>query len=897
MGGHSLRGHLPPARPLDGGRGDPYRLAVASPLLERESERTALAAALDEARREGRAVLVVGESGIGKTRLLRSALDEAGLPILWGACDPLTTPRPLGPLRDIARQAGGALAAAIDAGSREALLAALLDRLDAPPSVLVIEDVHWIDAASLDVLALVGRRLAGQRGALVVSGWPEALGPRADVRRVLAAFPRDVLRIVEPAPLSRDAVCALAAACGRDGIEVYASTGGNPFFVTEALAAAPGEAVPTTVHAAVAARHAGLPACARDVLDVVSVVPGPTPLHLLAAVTPAAADGVDACLGAEVLVVRGEGAVAFRHELACQANARALGTVRRRGLEAQVLAALEAAGDAEPARLAHHARGADDQAAIRRHAPAAARAAAAVVGHRDALAHWEAALAAGCGAEALEGVATEAYLCGRAERSLDARRAQLEAAEAGGDPLALGVALRKLARALWWAGRTEEAVVAADRAIAVLGELAPGRELAAALSARSQLAMLSEQTEDAIALGHRAAALAREHDDEETLVHALTNVGTALVLAGEQERGRTMLLEAHERAAAAGLDDHAGRAIVNLATSTLDACREDPQAGAQVERALAFCRARELDGYTRYVFGVRAGLRLWHGDLAGAQADVDAAAGFGERAEGVSADPHLATHGRLQVLRGEPGAARVLDAVWRRAVRTTELQRLVPAAAARAELAWLDADRSAVAEAVAETYARACAGGNAWDVGELALWLWRAGALPAVPDAVPEPYARALAGDHRGAADAWRALGADLEAAWALCDLGGEVALLEALELFDRMGAAAPAQRARRRLRGQGVRRIPRGPRAAARADPVGLTGRQREVLDLLAEGATNAEIAARLVISTKTVDHHVSAVLAKLGVANRREAALLHGARGAQDGERLPMSGEPAPT
>ena len=869
---------------------------MASPLLERESECAALSAALDEARRDGRAVLVVGESGIGKTRLLRSVLDAADVPVLWGACDPLTTPRPLGPLRDIARQAGGALARAVDAGSREELLAALLARLDDPPSVLVVEDVHWIDEATLDVLALVGRRLAGQRGALVISGWPEALGPRADVRRVLAGFPRDVLRIIEPAPLSRDAVCALAAARDRDGIEMYASTGGNPFFVTEALAAAPGEAVPTTVRAAVAARHAGLPARARDVLDVVSVVPGPTPLGLLEAVTASAVDGLDTCLQAEVLVVRGEGAVAFRHELACQANARALGLLRRRELEAQVLAALEAAGDAEPARLVHHAQGAGDPAAIRRHAPAAARAAAAVAGHRDALAHWEAALQAGCGAEALEGVATEAYLCGRAERSLEARRAQLEDAEAGGDALALGACLRKLSRAYWWAGRTEDAVVAADRAVAVLSALAPGRELAAALSGRSQLAMLAEQAEDAIALGDRAAALAREHDDEETLVHALANVGTALVLRGDHERGRVMLLEAHDRAAAAGLDDHAGRAIVNLATATLDARREDPRAGAQVEAALAFCRARELDGYTRYLLGVRAGLRIWRGDLAGARADADAAAAFGERPDGVAATPDVVARGRLRALCGEPGAGPALDTVWRRALQTTELQRLVPAAAARAELAWLEDDRAAVAAAVADTYARARGGGQPWYTGQLALWLWRAGALEAPPPDVPEPYASALAGDHRGAAAAWRTLGFDLEAAWALCDAGDDAALLQALETFDRIGAAAPAQRVRRRLREQGVLRIPRGPRAAARADPSGLTARQREVLELVAQGATNAEIAARLVISAKTVDHHVSAVLAKLGAANRREAALLHGERGGQDGEDLPMSGGMTP-
>jgi DNA-binding CsgD family transcriptional regulator/tetratricopeptide (TPR) repeat protein len=865
---------------------------VVPALLERESESAALAAALDEARTEGRAIIVVGESGIGKTRLVRSVLDHAGLPVLWGACDPLTTPRPLGPLRDIERTCGDELAKAIDAGSREELLTALLAALDAPPSVLVVEDVHWIDAATLDILALVGRRLAGQRGALIVTGWPEALGPRADVRRVLAAFPRDVLRIVEPAPLSEEAVCALAAARGRDGTEVYASTGGNPFFVTEALAAAPDEAVPTTVHAAVAARHAALSDEARRVLDVVSVVPGPTPLALLESVAASAVDGLDTCLQAEVLVLRGEEACAFRHELACQANARALGLGRRRELEAQVLAALERTGDADPARLVHHALGARDPDAVRRHAPAAARAAAAAAAHRDALAHWEAALAAGCGAEALEGVATEAYLCGHAERAVEARRAQLAAVEDSGDALALGESLRKLSRALWWAGNSAEAVVVVDRAVAILEEIPPTRELAAALSGRSQLAMLAEQCDDAIALGERAAALARDLDDAETLVHALTNVGTALVLGADAQRGRALLLDAHARAAAAGLDDHAARAAVNLATATNDAHRDHPCVGEDLERALAFCRARQLDGYGRYLHGVRAGLRLARADLAGAQADVDAAIAFGEHHDGVSAWPDVIARGRLLALRGEPGARRTLDAAWERARDSRELQRLVPAAAARAELAWLEEDRAAVADAVSPIVEQCFASAGAWHVGTVAVWLRRAGALDAVPPDLPAPHALALAGDHLAAAAAWRAMGHDLEAAWALCDAGTEAALLEALEILDTAGAAVVSLRVRRRLRGQGVRRIPRGPRAAARADPSGLTARQREVLEQLRNGATNAEIAERLVISPKTVDHHVSAVLAKLGVANRREAAGLVGDPPAQDGGQLPMSG-----
>jgi DNA-binding CsgD family transcriptional regulator len=174
--------------------------------------------------------------------------------------------------------------------------------------------------------------------------------------------------------------------------------------------------------------------------------------------------------------------------------------------------------------------------------------------------------------------------------------------------------------------------------------------------------------------------------------------------------------------------------------------------------------------------------------------------------------------------------------------------------------------------------------GDAWSRGELAFWLWRAGAPVAPHPDDPEPYARAIAGDWRGAAAVWAALGFPYEHADALSEADDEAARIEALAAFDRFGAARSAAHLRRRLRAAGVRRIPRGPRPASRAGPAGLTPRETEVLDLIVRGATNAQIAETLVIAPKTVDHHVSAVLGKLGVASRREAGAamgrLHGSR-----------------
>ena len=426
-------------------------------LLERDDERAALDAALEHSHAAGRVVVVAGEAGIGKTALVASAVERrARRRVLWGVCDPLVTPRPMGPLWDVAHELGGPVLAAMERGAaREELLATILGELagDAP-SILVVEDLHWSDDATLDLLALLARRLVRARGCLVMTCRTDALAERPEVRRLLAALPPEGSDRVEPAPLSERAIAVLAGQAGRDAAGLLALTGGNPFFVTEALAAPAGHAVPGTVRDAVAARVAALGPEARAVVELVAVVPGSAELWLLTGALGAEAGAIDACIDAGILVLQGD-AVAFRHDLARRAVEDAIPPLRRRRLDGLVLRALEDAGGADPARLAHHARRAGDEAAIRRLAPAAARTASAAGGHRQALEQWEAALAtyedlapggraaAGPGrsgtedgaastrprgrgggsggragrAEALEGVAVEAYLCGRQERA------------------------------------------------------------------------------------------------------------------------------------------------------------------------------------------------------------------------------------------------------------------------------------------------------------------------------------------------------------------------------------------------------------------------------------------------------------------------------------------------
>jgi DNA-binding CsgD family transcriptional regulator len=794
--------------------------------------------------------------------------------------DALSTPGPLGPLIHVAPALGLPADLIFQAETtREHLfhqILAALQRTDGP-TVLVGEDAHWADEASLNLLRFLGRRVGDLNALLVVTFRDDELGPHHPLRIVLGdlATAPAIRRLPLPR-LSVEAVRTMATGKAVDPDAVHALTGGNPFFVSEVLTAGtPG--LPASVRDTVLARAARLSPDERRGLDAAAVIGSPVDLELLGEIVEGDAEAaVEACLSAGIMEFR-DNALLFRHELAREAILGAMSPVRRLVLHRRVLAALEEGPTQrrDLAQLAHHAEAAGNREAVLTYATTAARQAASLRAHRQAAAQYARALRFADQlppaerADLLERRSYECYLTALFHEAIAASEASLALRRETGDRLREGDDLRWLSRLYWFVGDAAAADRFAREALDVLSGLPAGPELAWAYSNQSQLRMLARDADEAVAWGERAIALAEHLGETEALVHALNNTGAGKLLR-EDESGNALLERSLVLAREHGYEDHVTRAVSNLTWSAMLRYRfsgiED-----RLNEGITYATERDLDAMRLYLKATRALLHLHLGEWADA---LDEASTLARHPTLIAVTRIIALHviGLVQVRQGI-GDAGALDEALVLAERTGELMRLGPVRAARAEAAWLAGDAPrAVAEARA-VFDEALRRRQRWLAGELALILSRAGDRDLPQEGLAEPFVLQIRGEWQQAAEVWRERGCPLEEARALAD-GDEEAVRRAWAIFDRLGARPDAAIAIRRLRDLGVRQVPRGPRPATRANAALLTEREVEVLALLAEGASNREIADRLFLSAKTVGHHVSAILSKLDVPSRAEAA-----------------------
>ena len=850
-------------------------------LLERDRPLDLLRGLLAEAARgRGHVAAISGEAGIGKTTLAQALAADppAGTRVLRGACEDLGVPDPLGPLHDLARAAGWDLERAIARHDRR--LSVFHEALEAfaPPddaTLVLIEDLHWADDATLDFVRFLGRRVRDGRMLLLVTARDDEAGGQAHLRRALADVPADSVTRIDLAPLTAATVDTLAREAGMDGGALYRASEGNPFFVAELLRAGSTQPLPPSVRDAVLARADRLTEPARRTLNAAAIFPRRVEAAaLLALCGPNAVPGTDACV-ASGLLVGGEDGFAFRHELARQAVETALTPLLRRDLNARALALLRGRGDAPVARLLHHARDTGDAEAVRALAPPAARQAAAVGAHREAAAHYATALAEadaypdGLRADLYEEAAFEFQLTGAMDAAVRAETAALALFQAAGDRLREGDGLRRLSRMAYAGGDRLAAEAHARRAAELLADH-PGPELAMAWSTLSQLAMLGCDTDDARTYGERAIALAEHLGRSDIVSHALNNIGFSL-LWFDPDEGMRLLDRSLAIALEGGFPDHIARAYVNRGCFAFDSL-DNARARTDIDAGIAYCAEHDIDYLRLYMQGWKAELLMREGAWAAAEAEARAVLD-GPPGLILSAYPSTLVMARLCVRRGDTAAEPLLANLGVYLETGKELQRFGPYAAIVAERAWLGQADAEAALRLLDEAARMAP--DPVFIPEILYWLRLLAPERKQPETnnLPRPWQLLLRGDWQAAAEAWAAIGAPFEQARALLE-GPPEARLRALTLFESLGAAAVARRVRDDLRRDGVRIALPGPRASTRANPAGLTRRQMDVLRLLDQGRTNLEIAERLFVSPKTVDHHVSAILEKLDARSRGEAA-----------------------
>jgi DNA-binding CsgD family transcriptional regulator/tetratricopeptide (TPR) repeat protein len=871
-------------------------------LIEREKPLASLAGLAHEAAQgRGSVVIVSGEAGIGKSALMRSFMtsEQSCRKNLSGGCEALFTPRPLGPLQDMASGLDAKVAQLLDASApQDRLFPAVLDALQSVTgcTLMVFEDVHWADKATLDLIKYLGRRVALLPCMLVLTFRNDEVTSDHPLSQVLGDLPSHVTHRIVLEPLSGQAVASLARATGRTAADLHAITGGNPFFVTEVLGRT-GDAeasIPASVRDAVWARLSRFTAEERRLLEVMSIIPGSVdPTLLLTLWGDGYPQAVATCLARGVLVQEASGLMRFRHELARKATLDRLSVSEQKTLHAKVEAAMAASESAgHPVALSarvHHASGAGNAETVLQLAPRAAAEAAKLGAHQQAAAHLETALRhVGRAAPELAARLYEdwSYEAGIAlainDAIIDARHKAIAIWRSLGRADKVGLNLRWLSRLHWYRGESALAQKFIAEALAELEALSPSAELAMLYSATSQMHMLHDRTDEAIAWGRKAMALAEQLGETETRIHALNNVGASLLFSG-RDGGKPYMELSLELALQHGFHEQAARAYTNYGEYGV-LFRDFELAERILAEGIAFDSSHELDSWTYYLVGRQAQLRMEQGRLREAQTIARGVMGL-DRLTLLMRLPARTVLGRVNARLGEADSKAILDQALADALATGEQQYIAPARLGLLEDAWLRDDRDVAASILADLVAMDLKSFDPWERGDVAVWWQRldmAGAFPGEGLKVAIPRDLELGGDVRGAAEAWQKLGMPYEQAACLMmakDGDRKADLGRAITILDGMFAAPLARKARLVAKDLGIAadfiKQRRGPYAATRRHPLGLTAKEVQVLELMAKGLGNHAIAQRLTRSQRTVEHHVSSVLDKMNASNRMDVLI----------------------
>lgn len=699
-------------------------------LRERDDQLAELTARADAARTgTGGLVLVCGESGAGKTSFVETFLARwvDGQRVLWGVCDPLGTPRPLGPLHDVAEQLHPSTRAVLrDGRPPHEIFAAVCDDLREQPTVFVVDDLHWADQATVDLLRSLLRRIAGTSSLVVGTVRDDELTPGHPMRLLLGDVARSPAahRLSLP-PLTLDGVAEIVGDRDVEPGWLHRITGGNPFFVVEMLDHT-GTDLPTTVRDAILARTVGLDAAAWDLLYLLACAPGALPDILLAPlnVTIPTLRTLDTAK----LIRRSDRGVAFRHDLCRLAVESVIPPGAEVAVHRRMIAAYQTVPEPDPAVLTHHALGAGDTGLTRRSAARAGRAAARSGAHTQAADFYRTALeyggelAPGEEADLLEALADEYYLTDRLDDAIGARRRALRLREQEGDRRAVGVNHCLLARYELDNADRSRAEWHAALAVEVIDRCpdADPASLGHALASRAYFAVLASDFAAAHRLLVRARALADRADDPTLAVKVGLVEGYCGLLEGDEGARDAILAVAGS--APADFDEIYSTGYTTLVFLDIEQRRLD-RAADLLAAAIPASIERDVPIGRAFLLGMRARVELLLGNWT--DADYYAQSVLGSPSSPLARTSPLLVEALLAVRRhGPESGSRGIDEAWRVLSGFDDHLRLLPAAAI-AERAWVtDAADPLVAEC-RTLLERAPVDGAEWGRGQLAMWLCR----------------------------------------------------------------------------------------------------------------------------------------------------------------------------
>jgi len=853
-------------------------------LLERESYLDQLTALFQSAKQgKGHSVFVLGEAGIGKTSLVKEFLSRTGdsALILTGSCDSLFTPRPLGPLYDIAPQMGGSFFEILKTEKdRSLIFATFLHELMTGkiPVVLVFEDIHWVDEATMDFIKFLARRIGRLKCLFVLTYRDDEMKYQYPLTSIFGELPSDGYSKIAVNRLSREAVNQLALGKGYgSGDDVYKLTSGNPFYVTEILANySPG--IPERVKDSILAVFKGLGESARELWEFLSILPTGIDAGLFAQMDPSFGATLANCIASNI-IVSPQDHLSFKHEIYRITIEESMTPYRRKALHRRVLALMQnlPSDTCTLSQLIHHARLADDHQLIAKFAPRAAREAASLGAHIEASKLYLVAIKHidkedPSLASLYEQHAYECYLTNQSKEAIDSQERALQLWRKDNVRQKEGDTLRLLSQFWWHIGDQKKAIALARESIQVLESETLSRECALAYCNFAQLSMLADDLESALAWGQKASTLAAELDDLRIVCYALNSIGSAMLrIPSTEQEGAERLNQSLSIALANGFHEHVARAYANLSYSYV-LTRRYQDAEEVFETGLKYCDDNDLYSWKCYLLICKVKTLFETGRWAEAESLATATQNSPNNRSRITALTILA---KLAIRLGRlDQGMEIIVLVKSLAMATCDPQLIAPVLTAELERCWITGEPFLWTEMESEEFKRCFENHNVWITSHLAYWIHKAGLHThfIAGREIVTPFELELKGKFRAAAERWKEIRCPYEFALALSG-GNEENQLEAIQRLTDMGANATRDMLKSKLRRKGVKNIPRGPRESTRNNPAMLTKRQIEILSLLGQGSQNKEIADKLFISQKTVEHHISSILSKLEVSSRSKA------------------------